>query len=771
LDQIFGIYAISSLRDLHKGKKPTAGGIVFYISIVLILFILEGYLDLPYPTLYLISFLTLATAIGLIDDIWGIPPLLKFLFIVLVVLVMLIFDIYAKSIIYPIGFVLELGTLGIVLSGVFLFMTINGFNFLDGMDGLAATSSIIILTGTVIVNFLQDQFWLIYLTVPFIAALLAFLKYNRYPSKIFMGDTGSLFLGTYISFILFKTFTSEYSVKLFPMILFLAIPLGEFVLSFLRRLHAGVSPVQADKEHFHHKLLQLGLNYGQTLVMILVLVTFSTLLGIYVFLFHNSLSILFSTMFFFVLVVLIIRLGYFNLYNHTIIIKPSGQDIQSVSMPVPFYFDSFIHKILLVLVDSFSLNLAFYLFVLYKRQYLGEIPTFSPDLELFFLLTMYWILIFILFNLYSLPWDFSIFYKIQRVLKAILFGIILIGILAFDPSRGLTTGQLQSLFIYGIFIGGFVTIGRLMLIYTEGHFKILEYGYKNTLIIVTGKNQPRMMDSFIDRPGTLNKVIGYITLNNTIKIDSDKINCLGQVKNLKEIIHQNSIHEIILTGFPEHAEELNEILSQCVGTHIVLKMFPTGEFIHWKRNISTTSGFPLIRIFNFPLLNWQILLKRVMDIIGGIILMIVLFPVALIGALNLIRKKEKMFRAEKIIGFKGKEFNLYSFNYPESGHPILQKLTGRYPNLIWLLKGDMSLVGIEPKKKDWYLEKEKFIPFIYQRLLMKPGFTSYAEVFNDPGNGNERDVKQVELDLFYINNFSLTLDLRILIRSILRFLN
>jgi lipopolysaccharide/colanic/teichoic acid biosynthesis glycosyltransferase len=83
----------------------------------------------------------------------------------------------------------------------------------------------------------------------------------------------------------------------------------------------------------------------------------------------------------------------------------------------------------------------------------------------------------------------------------------------------------------------------------------------------------------------------------------------------------------------------------------------------------------------------------------------------------------------------------------------------------------MSLVGIEPKKKDWYLEKEKFIPFIYQRLLMKPGFTSYAEVFNDPGNGNERDVKQVELDLFYINNFSLTLDLRILIRSILRFLN
>lgn len=769
VDHFFGIYAISSIRNIHQGKMPTMGGLAFY-GVLFILAIVGDILDIiQFPTLYIISIVTIAVFIGMIDDIWGLSPLVKFLFLSVLVIIVIKLGIYARNYIYPAGYILEIGNIGYPVSFLLFFSIINSINFIDGMDGLAAGVVLIILVGLSVINYFQEVYWLLFFHLGIIGALIGFLRYNHHPAFIFMGDTGSLFLGTYLIFASYFTFSTDHSIQIFPLLVMLAVPLTDFFLSFLRRLWEGKNPAQADKEHLHHKLLQLGLSYRETIWFIYFLTFLSILLGIYVYRFHNSLSILFTTILFVVLIFVIIRIGYFGIYHHPTIIVPRRKHTMIVREPVPLKMEQIIHKILLVMVDLMGFNLALYVFIWFKSRMLLEITAnFSPGVETFILLSMFWIFLFLILNQYSFTWDLSIFFKITSVIKSVFKGIIILGIVTFDISRGLSISQIQSLVLYGILSAFLVSLFRLALIYIEGRFKILQYKYKNTVVVGSNRDTRMLIQDFRSNPALLNRIVGYVSFRETGDVLPD-VPKLGTIHDLKNIIHSHKIEEIIIGEMPRELKTLNELFLQCAGTGVVLKISPDNKAIHWTSNVAELSGHQLIRIFDYSHPIWQLLCKRLIDIGISGILLLVFSPVCMVFMLRKLIKKRGIITEHAYPGYRGEELIIKLFLWDQKNHSCIQGILSWYSMLRKVFRGKMSIVGPRPESWEWYLKNEKKIAYIYQRLVMKPGLTGMAQVFEKSYLSQKEDREKVRYDMFYIHNFSIWLDLRILSRWVIQY--
>ncbi|MEY4589104.1 MAG: hypothetical protein RL497_1180, partial [Pseudomonadota bacterium] len=179
-----------------------------------------------------------------------------------------------------------------VISVVALIGIINAVNLVDGLDGLAGGST---LVGFSLIAFLAYQAGdpgLTLLCLSVVGALLGFLRFNTHPASIFMGDSGSQFLG-FVAGITSLRLTQQSDVgisPLFPLLLF-AIPIFDTFVVIMRRLAQGRSPFSPDKNHIHHRLLSAGLDHYETVVCIYVLQGLLALLGFY-FRYHTDLQVL-----------------------------------------------------------------------------------------------------------------------------------------------------------------------------------------------------------------------------------------------------------------------------------------------------------------------------------------------------------------------------------------------------------------------------------------------------------------------------------------------
>ncbi|WLR44321.1 MraY family glycosyltransferase [Bacillus carboniphilus] len=162
----------------------------------------------------------------------------------------------------------------------------NSINLVDGLDGLAGGVSVIAMTSILVLASINNDVMVIALTVILIGSTCGFLVFNFHPAKIFMGDTGSLFLGYCISILslhgLYK------SVTLFSLvipIIILAIPIFDTFFAIIRRILNKQKISDPDKSHLHHCLLQLGFTHRQTVLIIYAIGTF---FGISAIIFSNS---------------------------------------------------------------------------------------------------------------------------------------------------------------------------------------------------------------------------------------------------------------------------------------------------------------------------------------------------------------------------------------------------------------------------------------------------------------------------------------------------
>jgi UDP-GlcNAc:undecaprenyl-phosphate/decaprenyl-phosphate GlcNAc-1-phosphate transferase len=266
-------------RTSHFIPTPTFGGIAVFIGFVLAMILVSGSHSINEQR-YLFASLIIVFFIGVKDDMLVIDPMKKLYGQIIAAIILIIFANIRIMSFYGIFGIGQLPYFASILLTVFVFIVVvNGFNLIDGIDGLASGAGILATA------FFSAWFWYsgdIPYTIfcfSFMGALSAFFVYNVFgnKNKIFLGDTGSLLIGFILSILSCHFLQDEltapagFRVQAAPasVIGILILPLFDSLRVFVLRISAGKSPFKADKQHLHHRLIQLGFSHLKSTLILL----------------------------------------------------------------------------------------------------------------------------------------------------------------------------------------------------------------------------------------------------------------------------------------------------------------------------------------------------------------------------------------------------------------------------------------------------------------------------------------------------------------------
>lgn len=262
-----GAVDIPGGRHIHKRITPKLGGVAIFFGFLL------GYMLFGSQTPQMISILTggiVLLLFGIFDDIKRLPPSIQFIGQIAAAIIVVYYGGIVLQDVSAYGIYIDFGIFAKPLTIFFIVAVINCMNFIDGLDGLASgigtiffiTISIII-HGTGIYNGLDASLSLI-----MIGATLGFLVHNFYPAKIFLGNSGSMFLGYIIAVISLLGFKNVTLTSFIVPVLILAVPILDTLFAIIRRLLKGESPTKGDGKHIHHQLLGLTSSQVKTVLII-----------------------------------------------------------------------------------------------------------------------------------------------------------------------------------------------------------------------------------------------------------------------------------------------------------------------------------------------------------------------------------------------------------------------------------------------------------------------------------------------------------------------
>lgn len=267
----YGLHDHPHDRGIHKEKVPNTGGLSFALTVIILqiifIFVFPDYSERLIPFV-IIGFLI--TVLGFFDDIKGCNYKLKLFFQVLVILTAYYLGFQIEILTNPFGQDIYLGFMSLPVTVVWFLLVINAMNLIDGLDGLASGISIIVALVLLVIGLNSNNFIVALLSVMLMFSNIAFLRYNFYPAKIFMGDTGSMFLGLNIASIsVIGTFQIKgiTTITLIIPLLALGIPISDFIMAISRRIKNKKNIFHADKEHIHHQLLESGLNQREIAII------------------------------------------------------------------------------------------------------------------------------------------------------------------------------------------------------------------------------------------------------------------------------------------------------------------------------------------------------------------------------------------------------------------------------------------------------------------------------------------------------------------------
>ena len=244
-----GLIDVPNERSTHRNHTPRGAGIGFYLAIALVLPIF--YFDEILSYAWTCTAILLVFIVGLLDDHRDTSPNTKFFVIMLGTVLMYFDNIVIDHLGVFFGFELSLGWFALPFTLFAVVGFTNALNLIDGLDGLAATVSIVILVSFFVIGVMYDDLFMMMIAGAFISALLGFLVFNWHPASIFMGDSGSLTLGFVISLLAIKSLAYLPTVS----ILFIAaIPILDTLVVMVRRKIKGRSMFSADRCHIHHIL-------------------------------------------------------------------------------------------------------------------------------------------------------------------------------------------------------------------------------------------------------------------------------------------------------------------------------------------------------------------------------------------------------------------------------------------------------------------------------------------------------------------------------------
>lgn len=310
-------------RKIHTGEVARLGGASIFVAFVCVAFFVY-YDDLLLFTHYKIFGILVGSFVvfllGVYDDIKGIKVWSKLAWQTLAALIVYFWGVKIEEIFNPFsGGGIGLFYLSLPFTVLWILVITNAFNLVDGLDGLAAGTGIVI---ALTISFTINDFNQICLLVAMTGALAGFLRYNFYPASIFMGDSGSLFVGFFLGAVSIANYQKGTALIAFlvPVIAF-GFPLMDMFYAVIRRFSRGVPLGQADKEHMHHKLIEWGLSKKKAVYVLYAFNIFLMILALYAIRSKSEEKFLLLTIFVVVVIVGVKLFGYADFIPSVKILK------------------------------------------------------------------------------------------------------------------------------------------------------------------------------------------------------------------------------------------------------------------------------------------------------------------------------------------------------------------------------------------------------------------------------------------------------------------
>jgi lipopolysaccharide/colanic/teichoic acid biosynthesis glycosyltransferase len=436
----------------------------------------------------------------------------------------------------------------------------------------------------------------------------------------------------------------------------------------------------------------------------------------------------------------------------------------------PLSMRRFWHKFLLFVSDIIAIHLSVLVTLWFRIIYAGDVH----EIMFYFIrgaslaITVFYIIVFALNGLYSMRWDVARFDQVMRVSRSILFSSLIVFIITFDPEDMFSIGRLSIIpFIIGLLV--FVNFNRLLLIKIEKKYAILEYAPHNTLLVGATEKAKNIVKEIRSNPHLLYNIAGIVD-KTSAKHKFLDIKSLGSYNDTGHIIRQYGIEEVIIT-LNETRDELLNIVAQGENMGVSFKIIPEMYDVISGHKTEEIIGHPLIKLFPENMKPWQWLTKRLLDVMIALLALLLLSPLMLlILILQFFKGIHPLFIILNRIGKQGKMFGLLIYNTGHENGMISRvlKRSGGYklPHLINLLLGTMTLVGPKAIALETYQHIQPYVKFYNRRFIIRPGIMGWSQLKNRNSNMTIKEyAEEFDQDLFYLENMSLTLDLRILLRS------
>ncbi len=253
-------------RRMHKKPIPRWGGIGIFAGFIVSVICFTEIIDIQLLSILAGSLIIVIT--GVLDDKYALKPIYKLLGQCLAAGIVIYFGVRINFFTNPLPFgdsFISLNWLSIPVTFIWIVIMTNAINLIDGLDGLAASISGIGALALLMISLVIGRFDMAAILAAVSGACFGFLPHNSHPAKIFMGDSGALFLGFILSTLSIQGFFKGYAAIAFIIpIVVLALPIFDTSFAILRRLYKRQGIMSADRGHLHHRLIDMGFSHRET---------------------------------------------------------------------------------------------------------------------------------------------------------------------------------------------------------------------------------------------------------------------------------------------------------------------------------------------------------------------------------------------------------------------------------------------------------------------------------------------------------------------------
>ena len=398
------------------------------------------------------------------------------------------------------------------------------------------------------------------------------------------------------------------------------------------------------------------------------------------------------------------------------------------------------------------------------------------------------VILMFIYNQYYIPRAISRVDQFYSIFAAVSIGTMMaVAISVFSFKNSIFEVDFpRAMIIYAwMFSITLIMLGRIMHQVLRAKLRDRGFGKDRLLVVGTGDVSEMILQRIAWSPQLGYEVVGVIDGD----LDADQVHgtpIVGKPEDLPELIENLSIDEVIIAIPEKGHREVMRVISYCERGRVSIKVFPDFfQFMASEADIDDLGGLPLLAIRDFAMRGYLLFFKRLMDIIGSIIGLIILSPLMMLTAIAVkLESPGPVFFVQERMGLDGKPFLMVKYrsmrlDAEEKGPgwttkddprqtklgSVLRKIdVDELPQFINVLIGEMSLVGPRPEQPYYVNVFRDSVPRYMERHREKAGMTGWAQV--NGLRGDTSVIERTKFDIWYSENWSILLDIKILMRTI-----